>query len=103
MTSIDTVDHDDWLAEIRDRLQETWEEKSSQLLDLSTAVPDPTDADAHAALLAKTQQAISDAAAALDRIEDGQYGVCEACGRQILKERLEAIPHVRTCVSCPRP
>jgi RNA polymerase-binding transcription factor DksA len=102
MTSIDTIDHDDWLAEIRARLQETWEAKSVQLLDLTAAVPDAADADAHAAFIAKTQQAITDTAAALGRLDGGQYGVCERCGRQIPRERLEAIPHVRTCVSCPR-
>ena len=100
--TIDTVDHDDWLAEIRDRLQETWESKSFQLNDLTAAAPSPAEADAHAALIVKTQQALGDSAAALRRIEDGQYGVCEACARQIPRERLEALPHVRTCVSCPR-
>ena len=30
--------------------------------------------------------------AALQRIEDGTYGVCEGCGKPIEEERLEAIP-----------
>ena len=36
--------------------------------------------------------------AALRRVEDGSYGVCEVCGGQIDPARLEARPTARTCV-----
>lgn len=35
---------------------------------------------------------------ALTRIDEGTYGVCEACGKQIGDERLEAQPYARFCV-----
>ncbi|HEY2954443.1 MAG TPA: TraR/DksA C4-type zinc finger protein [Candidatus Eisenbacteria bacterium] len=38
--------------------------------------------------------------AALRRIYDGTYGVCETCGQPIARARLEAVPYVRLCVSC---
>lgn len=38
--------------------------------------------------------------AALLRVADGTYGVCEVCGRPIPPDRLEAIPWAATCVSC---
>jgi RNA polymerase-binding transcription factor len=38
--------------------------------------------------------------AALVRVADGTYGVCEVCGKRIAPERLEAIPWAATCVSC---
>jgi RNA polymerase-binding protein DksA len=37
---------------------------------------------------------------ALDRIQDGTYGVCEQGGEPIPIERLEAIPWARCCVRC---
>lgn len=37
---------------------------------------------------------------ALHRIELGEYGVCARCGRQIEKERLEAIPYTPYCFAC---
>jgi len=37
---------------------------------------------------------------ALERIEDGSYGVCAECAEGINKERLEAVPHVRLCIKC---
>lgn len=39
---------------------------------------------------------------ALARIEDGTYGTCTRCGREIGRERLEAIPHAELCIECKR-
>jgi DnaK suppressor protein len=37
---------------------------------------------------------------ALERIEDGSYGVCESCGLEVAEERLEAMPFTRLCHDC---
>ena len=37
---------------------------------------------------------------ALARIDDGKYGKCVFCGKEISFDRLEAFPEVQTCVSC---
>jgi len=37
---------------------------------------------------------------ALRRIYDKTYGICESCGGLITKNRLEALPYARLCVSC---
>jgi DnaK suppressor protein len=37
---------------------------------------------------------------ALERIEEGVYGVCVECGRTIPKTRLNAIPFTPYCVKC---
>lgn len=37
---------------------------------------------------------------ALRRIDDANYGVCEACGKNIPLKRLEAVPDATLCVSC---
>ena len=37
---------------------------------------------------------------ALERLEEGLYGSCEDCGRQISADRLKAIPEATRCVSC---
>ena len=36
----------------------------------------------------------------LERIEQGNYGICETCGRPIAIERLEAIPYAARCAEC---
>jgi RNA polymerase-binding protein DksA len=37
---------------------------------------------------------------ALRRIEDGTYGKCHNCGKQIQLPRLRAVPHARLCIQC---
>ena len=51
---------------------------------------------------AKSQETAADVAHALERIENGTYGWCEACGAPMPFERLQAIPSARLCVACPR-
>lgn len=40
--------------------------------------------------------------AALNRIDEGTYGVCTNCGKQIPEERLEALPWATLCIDCQR-
>ncbi len=37
---------------------------------------------------------------ALERIEQGSFGVCEDCGEPIPRARLEAVPWATLCVEC---
>ena len=37
---------------------------------------------------------------ALQRLDDGNYGVCESCGLEIGEERLTAMPFSRLCRDC---
>ena len=38
--------------------------------------------------------------AALERISEGTYGVCAACGEEIGESRLEVVPEATRCVKC---
>jgi len=40
--------------------------------------------------------------AALERIEDGTYGICEECGKTIADKRLKARPVTTFCIKCKR-
>ena len=37
---------------------------------------------------------------ALGRMEDGTFGKCAFCGKEIDKERLEVVPYTRLCINC---
>lgn len=39
---------------------------------------------------------------ALQRMRDGQYGVCEGCGCSIPMARLNALPYATLCIDCQR-
>jgi DnaK suppressor protein len=41
---------------------------------------------------------LADVERAFRRVEDGTFGTCEACGRKIPDQRLEAIPATRFCI-----
>ena len=40
--------------------------------------------------------------AALQRVEDGSYGICRTCGQAVGAERLEALPWTTQCIDCKR-
>ena len=39
---------------------------------------------------------------ALQKLDDGGYGTCERCGREIGAERLDAIPWAPLCIDCKK-
>jgi RNA polymerase-binding transcription factor DksA len=54
-------------------------------------------------LLANEEQLLGEIRAALDRIDQGTFGLCEACQGPILpKARLKELPYTRYCVECAR-
>ena len=53
-----------------------------------------------AALLERAREQLAQLDDALERVEQGTYGICETCGNPIPAERLDAQPATRKCVSC---
>jgi RNA polymerase-binding transcription factor DksA len=49
-------------------------------------------------ILEQVEAELADVEHALRRLEEGTYGVCEACGGPIGEERLRAVPAARLCV-----
>ncbi|MCC6502611.1 MAG: RNA polymerase-binding protein DksA [Deltaproteobacteria bacterium] len=71
--------------------------------------PDPTDrasleTDRNFLLRVKDRERklISKINEALERIDDGSYGVCELCGEDISEKRLEARPVTTCCIECKK-
>lgn len=50
--------------------------------------------------LQREQQLLGEIRNALQRLEEGEYGVCESCGAQISRRRLQALPWARYCLEC---
>jgi RNA polymerase-binding transcription factor DksA len=48
--------------------------------------------------LEKKDQILLEINDALERIEQGTFGRCEECGREIPRERLKALPYARYCI-----
>jgi RNA polymerase-binding transcription factor len=47
-----------------------------------------------------TRRELEEIEAALRRIDEGNYGRCEACGGPMGLQRIRAIPEARFCLSC---
>jgi DnaK suppressor protein len=87
------------LAEASDTLSGMTGEKIS--------FPDPTDraaleADRNFTLRIRDRERklIKKIQEAIDRMDDGSYGVCEACGDDISIKRLKARPVTTQCIEC---
>lgn len=79
----------------------------SGMTDQRENFPDPTDrasleADRNFMLRIRDREnkLIKKIKKALDRIENGTFGVCELCGEEISIERLKARPVTTQCIDC---
>jgi DnaK suppressor protein len=81
------------------RLAETAAERS----------PDPTSAEGGSMAFeyekelsvdANTEDLLRKAGNALQRLDQGEYGICESCGVAIPIARLEVLPYTTLCVEC---
>jgi DnaK suppressor protein len=52
------------------------------------------------ALRTNAEELLVQVDAALTRLDEGTYGICARCGREITSERLEALPYATLCITC---
>lgn len=78
-----------------------------RLVDEPSSHPDISDlaAVSHARYISEVKEEIHmtvrDAARrALERLEEGEYGICVECGEPISPKRLTAVPWTECCVNC---
>lgn len=50
--------------------------------------------------VAQANKTLAQCEQALDRMDQGTYGVCETCGQDIGLERLKALPFAAKCIEC---
>ena len=54
------------------------------------------------ALLHQSEDRLVAIAEALQRLDEGTFGICTNCGKPIAEVRLEVRPYAPTCVDCAR-
>lgn len=69
------------------------------MADLGT---DAFEQEVAASLLETEELKLEEIAEALARIDQGTFGRCEECHKEIAKERLQALPSTRHCIQCAR-
>jgi RNA polymerase-binding transcription factor DksA len=94
------------LQGIRDDLRREQEEATADTAgELSSFDQHPGDSgtetfelEKNVSLLEQVEDELQEVEAAFARLERGTYGTCQACGRPIGDERLDALPGTRFCV-----
>ena len=57
-------------------------------------------ADVRDGLLTAAEQELRQIDEALQRLDQGNYGLCEVCGEPIAEKRLEVMPNATRCINC---
>jgi len=90
----------DDLVGLRDESQQdAMEELSSYDQHQADVATETFDREKDLTILDNIEGELADVEHALQRIDDGTYGTCEACGKPIDDARLEAMPATRFCVA----
>ena len=53
-------------------------------------------------LIENGEESLRNIDTALEKIEEGTFGICESCEKKINKERLKAVPYASLCIDCTR-
>ena len=95
------------LEEKRDDILNEAGKTLSDMTDQNSNVPDPNDrATIESArsfelrIRERERKLLGKIEEALERVEDGTFGICEACGEEIGLKRLEARPVTTLCIDC---
>ena len=90
-----------------DTLRREADKTVSEMTDEKTNFPDPTDrasleSDRNFELRIRDRERklIMKIREALERIDEGTFGVCESCGEEISEARLRARPVTTLCIDC---
>ncbi len=75
---------------------------SDYSLHMADAGSDAAERETMLGLASAQQKMAEKIERALERIDQGTYGVCELCGGEIAAERLAALPEANTCIKCMR-
>ena len=84
---------------IRDLLHQMWRQHVVDITNLAVRFH-TREEPAVAARLAGVRRSLVDVESALERLDSGSFGRCDACERRIPFELLEAAPDCRYCARC---
>jgi DnaK suppressor protein len=88
------------LRGIRADLQEGREGDKDEGRDTYDVASEERDREINFILTDRDRDKLQAIEQALERIEDGTYGICESCEAEIAADRLRAMPFTRLCVQC---
>lgn len=88
------------------------QELADEITEIEDRLDDPKDPDAEERSVEREEDEVLESRekqnfeeiqaidAALNRIEEGSFGICAICQEDISNERLEAVPYTNVCRNC---
>jgi DnaK suppressor protein len=76
--------------------------ESEQISDFTDQATLESDIDMNIHMKERDSKLIIKIKKALERIEDGTYGICDECEEEISEARLKARPVTTVCIDCKR-
>jgi len=87
---------------LQNELTELEKPEKRHRADLEEIASDTHDTDSLCEIMDIEATQIDQIEMALAKIDNGTYGVCEDCGKEIPLPRLEALPFATQCIDCKR-
>lgn len=91
---------DDLARSLRSELSELEAPDKHHLADLEEMASDTHDTDSLCEIMEVGANTLEQVDRALRKVDDGTYGICEACEADIPMARLEALPFASLCIPC---
>ncbi|MFY9268282.1 MAG: RNA polymerase-binding protein DksA [Candidatus Manganitrophaceae bacterium] len=88
------------LAEVGQVLGSSLQQPSEALTDLGDQASAEAEQNFNLRLREREQRLLKKIDEAIDRINDGTFGICESCGNPISAKRLKARPVTTLCIDC---
>ncbi len=82
--------------------EEAWVHLSHAPIHMADQGSDSFEQQLTLSLMENGEQTLAEIAAALARMDQGTFGRCEECQREIPPARLHALPYTRYCIACAR-
>ena len=103
---------ENWPPELKEKLEDKRAELQQRLERISANVRRSLDSDSEErakqldnsevvdALGNESREELRKISTALNKMEEGLYGLCEECGQPIAEKRLEVYPYAMACIDC---
>lgn len=88
------------MKDMNDDLRQGREGRKEEGMDAYDLASEERDREISFILTDREREKVQAIQEALERMEDGEYGICEACEGDIAEGRLEALPFTQMCVAC---
>ncbi len=90
------------MGDVKDLEEEAFSEETQHVSGnhLADGAFEQYEQEFNLSMIENETEELKEIARAIEKLERGEYGVCESCGIDISIERLHAMPYTRICIHC---